>query len=107
MSRCGVVYFGTCRAGLIEELEAGGYRFTYDADYLNDGKAVSLSLPLQAKPFESSGLFPFFAGLIPEGWYLEIVTRTIKVDANDTFGLLLATCGDCIGAVSIREVTDA
>ena len=107
MTRCGAVYVRERRAGLLEEQNGGGYRFTYDADYLVGGQAVSLGLPLQAEPFESPSLFPFFAGLVPEGWYLEIVTRTIKVDAADVFGLLLATCGDCIGAVSIREVTDA
>ena len=66
-----------------------------------------LSLPLQDAPFESKEMFPFFAGLVPEGWYLRIVSPTIKVDEHDTFGLLLKTCGDCIGAVSLREATNA
>ena len=61
-----------------------------------------MTLPLQAAPFESRELFPFFAGLVPEGWYLRIVAPTIKVDETDTFGLLMHTCEDCIGAVSIR-----
>jgi serine/threonine-protein kinase HipA len=39
---------------------------------------------------------------VPEGWYLRIVAPTIKVDETDTFGLLMNTCEDCIGAVSIR-----
>lgn len=107
MKRTALVYMRERQAGRLEELESEGYRFTYDADYLKNGQAVSLSLPLQEGPYQSNELFPFFAGLIPEGWYKEIVTRTIKVDPNDTFGLLLATCSDCIGAVSIREATDA
>ncbi len=51
-------------------------------------------------------LFSFFAGLVPEGWYLRIVSQTLKVDPTDTFGLLLRTCGDCIGAVSVREASN-
>ena len=108
MRRCATVYHGTREAGLLKEFtDPRVYRFTYDSEYLRDGQAVSLTLPLQAESFESPSLFSFFSGLVPEGWYLDVVTRTIKVDPSDTFGLLLATCGDCVGAVSIREVTDA
>ncbi len=111
MSRQAHVYYRDRLAGTLTELSGGGYRFIYDPTYLADGPAISLTLPLQAEPFESSVLFPFFAGLVPEGWYLRIVAPTIKVDETDTFGLLLHTCGDCIGAVSLRpvqpeEVTD-
>ncbi len=106
--RQATIYYGERKAGLLEELGGGqGYRFTYDPEYVVDGWAVSLSLPLRVEPFESASLFSFFVGLIPEGWYLEIVTRTVKVDPSDIFGLLLATCGDCIGAVSVREAADA
>lgn len=48
-------------------------------------------------------LFPFFDGLIPEGWLLNLATRNWKVDQADRFGLLLIACEDCIGNVSIRE----
>jgi serine/threonine-protein kinase HipA len=60
-------------------------------------------MPLRAAPYRSRGIPSFFEGLLPEGWYLEIVSRTLKVDPTDKFGLLLATCRDCIGPVSIRE----
>lgn len=99
------VYFRDRLAGHLTETQAG-YRFTYDPAYLTDGPAISLSLPLQEAPFESKELFPFFAGLVPEGWYLRIVSPTIKVDEHDIFGLLLKTCGDCIGAVSVREAAN-
>ena len=105
MRRARVYYKGT-PAGTLEELDEGGYRFTYDRDFLKSGEPVSLTLPLREKPFESDELFSFFAGLVPEGWYLHVVSRTVKVDEGDTFGLLLKTCEDCIGAVGIREVSD-
>jgi serine/threonine-protein kinase HipA len=107
VSRRAHVYYRARLAGTLTELQHGGYRFAYDPAYLDEGAAISLTLPLQAEPFETPELFPFFAGLVPEGWYLHIVAPTIKVDENDTFGLLLHTCEDCIGAVSLREVTDA
>lgn len=104
MSRQADVYYRDRLAGTLTELPEGGYRFVYDPTYLDLGPAISLTLPLQAAPFESRELFPFFAGLVPEGWYLRIVAPTIKVDETDTFGLLMKTCEDCIGAVGIRSL---
>jgi len=89
-------------AGVLEELE-DRYRFTYRPDYLQapGARPVSLSLPLQSEPFEDKRLFPFFDGLIPEGWLLEIAERTWKLDPRDRMGLLLTCCRDCIGAVGV------
>ncbi len=89
------------RAGIIEEVSVG-YRFTYDSDFLTNGDPIAVSFPLQAQPFESEDLFPFFKGLLPEGWYREIVSKTLKIDKKDLFGFLISACEDCIGAVWIR-----
>lgn len=91
-------------AGSLSETE-NGFRFVYDKAYLKSGSPVSASLPLREEPYESEGLFSFFQGLLPEGWYLNIVSATIKVDKKDSFGLLLAT-GDTIGAVTVRRAKD-
>lgn len=87
--------------GLLEETEEG-YRFTYDDDYLaSQLPAVSLTLPTQKEPFSSSVLFPFFDGLIPEGYLLDLAVKNWKLDGTDRFGLLLVSCRDCIGDVTI------
>lgn len=90
-------------AGRLLEDETG-YHFQYDADYLAlpDAEAVSLTLPLQVTAYHSTALFPFFDGLIPEGWLLQIAERTWKLDPRDRMGLLLATCRDCIGAANVE-----
>ena len=106
MTRRAKVFYRKQFAGILSEKAEGGYRFVYDSDYLKKGQAISLTLPLQEESFESDTMFPFFAGLIPEGWYLHIVAPTIKVDEHDTFGLLMRTCGDCIGAVSLKEINN-
>lgn len=99
------VYILDQLAGILGEHD-DGYRFTYSSDYLNrnDAVAVSLSLPLRQEPFEDKRLFPFFDGLIPEGWLLDIAEDTWKLNPRDRMGLLLACCRDCIGAVSIVPV---
>jgi serine/threonine-protein kinase HipA len=89
-------------AGILSEDE-DGYRFTYYPSYLDNPKAVavSLTLPMQTDPHFSHTLHPFFDGLIPEGWLLDVVERTWKVNIRDRMGLLLVSCRDCIGAVSV------
>ena len=89
-------------AGILEERD-NSYVFSYKQEYLDHpgAVAVSLTLPLQPTSFEDKRLFPFFDGLIPEGWLLDIAEQTWKLDPRDRMGLLLACCKDCIGAVSI------
>lgn len=95
-------------AGWLSQDE-NGFHFTYDKTYLenNNPMAVSLTLPVQENSFHSSVLFPFFDGLIPEGWLLEIAERNWKLDPRDRMGLLLACCKDCIGAVSIKPTEES
>ena len=105
MVREGKVYVQDQFAGLIRETDQG-YEFLYDQDYLAKENAlpVSLTLPLREEVYVSNTLFPFFDGLIPEGWLLDVVERNWKVDGRDRFGLMLVACRDCIGDVRI-EVT--
>lgn len=102
--RKGYVYIQNNYAGVIEETE-DGYAFSYHPDYLRlpEAVAASLTLPLRAEPYETSILFPFFDGLIPEGWLLDVVSHNWKINPNDRFGLLLLACKDCIGDVCIRN----
>ena len=101
------VYICDKKAGLLESTKSG-YRFSYDKKYLAlpDALPISLTLPLADKPYESNSLFPFFFGLIPEGWLMDITSGTLKIDPENAFDILLATCQDCIGAVKIIPITE-
>ena len=100
--RKGDVYYKDKQAGQLIENEEG-YSFNYYADYLksDNPEPISISFPLSDETYKSSVLFPFFDGLIPEGWLLEIAEKNWKLNPRDRMGLLLACCKDCIGAVSI------
>ena len=102
--RKGAVYVQNRFAGMICETEEG-YSFTYEDEYLHslNPLAVSLTMPLSDVEYRSNTLFPFFDGLIPEGWLLDLVTRNWKIDRNDRFGLLLCVCRDCVGDVSVKR----
>jgi len=96
------------RVGLLTEADRT-VTFQYDENWLGSAGAVpvSLTLPLQEEPYITSGLHPFFENLLPEGWLLEIATSKLKISKDDAFGLLVATCADCIGAVEVVAEEDA
>ena len=96
------VYLHDYKAGTLTEDE-NGYTFLYDKDFLESvhAEAISLTMPLTDKPYQDKVLFPFFDGLIPEGWLLNIAEKSWKINQRDRMSLLLACCRDCIGAVSI------
>ena len=86
---------------LIEDNE--GFHFRYDDDYLKSDGAVPLSptMPLTDEEYTREMMFPVFDGLIPEGWLLNIVTNSWKLDPRDRMSLLLECCKDCIGNISV------
>lgn len=90
-------------AGSLLETSEGEFIFQYEQTYCDDSShhPVSLTLPKKMEPYRSKTLFPFFDGLIPEGWLLAIGAKNWKVDPRDRFGLLLHLCQDCIGNVSV------
>ena len=89
-------------AGILTE-DGGEYRFCYDEMYLaqTDSQPVSLTFPLQTEAFVSPVLFPFFDGLIPEGWLLDVALRSTDISILDRMSLLLLCCKECICSVSI------
>jgi serine/threonine-protein kinase HipA len=101
------VYICTDFAGVLTEDE-NGYTFVYDEQYLGKENAepVSLTIPLSNEPYSSNVLHPFFDGLIPEGWLLDIAEKNWKINNRDRMSLLLACCRDCIGAVSIQPLKE-
>ena len=101
-TRVNILYKGIL-AGKLSETDEG-YVFTYTDEYLQkeEAKPISLTMPLRAEPYKSNVLFPFFDGLIPEGWLLDIAVDFWKIKPNDRFQLLVATCRDTIGAVTVE-----
>ena len=94
-------------AGILVE-DDEGYHFRYDNEYLEmeNPEPISLTLPLINDTYKNNVLFPFFDGLIPEGWLLDLVEKNWKIDIRDRMSILLVTCRDCIGAVSIQSIEE-
>ncbi len=104
MKRSGKVLFKNIEAGIVWQ-DDDGYGFQYNKEYLKKNSIpVSLTLPLRSEPYSSNTMMPFFDGLIPEGWLLDITIKNWKINPNDRMELLLTACKDCIGAVSIEAI---
>lgn len=105
MTRKAKIFMFEDFAGILEETDEGTYIFTYEKEHLQklSAQPVSLTLPLRTEPYNSKILFPFFDGLIPEGWLLSLSTKNWKLNPYDRMGILLKTCEDCIGAVKVID----
>lgn len=104
--RQGIVKYNNIKAGLLTEEDNGEYLFVYDEVYIETypSQFVTFRMPVTSRPYRSKRLFPFFDGLIPEGWLLNIAAESWKINKNDRMGLLLACCQNAIGAVSVHPV---
>ncbi len=100
------IYYKDDLAGHLTETDDGEYLFQYTADYIahHPDQFLTFTMPVSAQPYKDSRLFPFFEGLIPEGWLLDIAAKSWKLNPNDRMGLLLACCRNCIGAVSVIPI---
>jgi serine/threonine-protein kinase HipA len=90
-------------AGTLTETNEGEYVFQYETEYVKKfpQQFLTFSMPVTETPYTAERLFPFFEGLIPEGWLLDIASKNWKLKTDDRMGLLLVCCQNCIGAVSV------
>ena len=104
--RKAAVYYKEWLAGTLTETDEGEYTFQYDEKYIGEhsNEGITLTMPVNSITYKEKRLFPFFEGLIPEGWLLDIASKNWKINQNDRMGLLLTCCQNCIGAVSIQLI---
>jgi serine/threonine-protein kinase HipA len=102
------IYYQDLLAGTLVETNDGDYTFEYDVAYVSShpSKFITFSMPVNNRKYRDNRLFPFFEGLIPEGWLLDIASNSWKINQNDRMGLLLACCQNCIGAVSVQPIIE-
>lgn len=103
-----IILYNNIKAGQLIETDDGDYVFAYNANYQvkYPEQFITFSMPVREESYKDNRLFPFFEGLIPEGWLLNIATKNWKLNPNDRMGLLLACCENCIGAVSVKQIIE-
>lgn len=103
MNRKAKIYVSGILAGVLEELaDDQGFCFFYEPAYL--GNPVSLTMPVSQKEYRFKYFPPFFEGLLPEGFMLEGLLQSRKIDRRDFFSQLLAVGADTVGAVTIEAM---
>ena len=104
--RQALIKYNNIDAGILTETDQGEYIFQYSESYIKDypNQFITFNMLVSNQVYRSQRLFPFFDGLIPEGWLLKIAIDSWKINRNDRMGLLLACCQNSIGAVSVHLI---
>lgn len=104
--RQALIKYNNIEAGILTETDQGEYILEYTKSYIQEypNYFITFQMPVSNQVYKSNRLFPFFDGLIPEGWLLNIAVESWKINKNDRMGLLLACCQNCIGAVSVHPL---
>jgi serine/threonine-protein kinase HipA len=103
------VFLGAEIVGALEQDSHGALWFSYDAAWLEAGKAVPLSasLPLRKERFHSRECRPFFAGLLPEEMNRQRLAERFGVSERNDFALLERIGAECAGAVAMLPPGEA
>ena len=106
--RRAMIYYSDTIAGILTETDDGEYVFEYDTKYIQNypNQFLTFTMPVREDKYTDNRLFPFFEGLIPEGWLLDIASKNWKINPNDRMGLLLTCCKNSIGAVSVIPIEE-
>ncbi len=101
------IYVHGIKAGVLTEDDKREFTFAYDRAYLlsDNAQPASLTLPLRTEPYHSPYLFPAFSNILSEGENRQVQSQLLRIDAEDDFGIMLATCQfDTIGAITVKPI---
>ena len=102
------VFYNGDFAGTLTEENRRMFLFRYNEGYFNDATkpAISLTLPKKEREYRSEFLFPFFFNMLSEGVNRKLQSVQLRIDENDSFGLLMSTSqDDTIGAVTTKPIS--
>lgn len=89
--------------GRIDQRADGLLSFRYGERALDEPArhALSVRLPVRARPYDHGATIAFFENLLPEGDGRDLVAHARHFSPDDVPGLLGAIGGECAGAVSL------
>ncbi len=98
------------RVALVERDKRGRptLRYTDEAfeNYPLGTPLLSLALPLAQQRYAQGVTRAFLDGLLPEGESRTAIANVVRVDRDDTFGLIKALGRDCAGAIVIQPAEE-
>lgn len=88
--------------GILEIDNKGRLHFNYLS---NATKSISLSLPYSESAFDHRHCHRFFKGLLPQNDnILNVLSKILDIEPNNTFEFLRLMGHDCIGAISFHSL---
>lgn len=98
------VYLNSNLVGKLRKANNGAIEFEYVQDWIEQGFAVSLSLPLANRIFKGSEASFYFDNLLPDNEnILNAIAQKFKAESIKQFDLLHAIGKECVGALSFFE----
>lgn len=98
------IWLHDTRVAELSRTRAGDLVITYDPELVatrgTGALCLSVSLPINNKPYTGQRARRWLEGLLPEGEMRTTLEEAFSVARGDTFGLLAAIGRDCAGAVS-------
>jgi serine/threonine-protein kinase HipA len=97
-------------AGILKRTDKGcKFEFSQEFVQQQDFDGISFSMQKNKLTRENYGvnLFPFFAGLLPEGLRLKSLVRNLKTSNDDLFSILAAIGQNVIGDVYVDSEDQA
>lgn len=103
-----VKYKGKHNAGILWR-DKDAYYFEYDDKFIANENTfpISVNMPKSQKKYKSDRLFANFQSILSEGYNRELQCKTLGIDINDDWNLLLYTCKkEIIGAITIEKIEE-
>lgn len=95
------VYFNGLLVGKLNKQPSGLNTFQYDSSWLDDGIAISNSLPLQEDEYKGEIVARYFDNLLPDNDEIKkIVATKFGAESTRSFDMLYAVGKDCVGGLS-------
>jgi len=98
------VWMNGILVGELTKSSSGALTFIYVKDWLetNGARPVSLSLPLQHKPYSGEAVYNYFDNLLPDNKQIrDRIQARFKVVTSHPFDLLSIIGRDCVGAIQL------
>lgn len=98
------VWMNGFHIGTLTKRSTGALEFIYTPDWLETpgARPVSLSMPLQHRPYRGEIVYNYFDNLLPDNNPIRNrIQARFKADTSHPFDLLAAIGMDCVGAVQI------
>ncbi len=95
------IFLNTILVGELKKSSSGEISFQYDEEWIENGFAISRSLPLQEERYKGDIVSRYFDNLLPDNEEIKkIVATKFGAESTRSFDLLSVIGRDCVGALS-------